>query len=179
MAWKEFLGNVLEAAQSGVFFGYEGRRYVPGDGQVRVVPKNAALVVGIIEIAALVKELHIVGQCEKPVGKAGGDVDLVLLLRGEDNAGPLAEMRGAQADIHRNVQGLPAHHAAELGLRMIHLIVKSAESAFGRKGKVVLHERIADSDFSESALVICFQEKAAGIAEDFRPQFPDAGERCF
>jgi hypothetical protein len=62
---------------------------------------------------------------------------------------------------------------------MIHLVVKPAEGALGRKRKVVLHERIADSDFSESALVICLQKKAAGIAEDFRPQFADARERCF
>ena len=45
-----------------VLLRYERRRDSPSDVQARIIPKNAIFIRRIVEIAALVKELHGIGQ---------------------------------------------------------------------------------------------------------------------
>ena len=60
------------------------------------------------------------------MGETCGDIYLALILLGKDGAYPVAEIRGAQTNVHRHVEYFSSNHAAQLALGMAELIVQSA-----------------------------------------------------
>ena len=69
-------------------------------------------------------------------------------------------MGRADPYIHDNVERVALDDSAELGLRMVQLVVESPQSVFDGGREVILDKGIANSDLGKSAAVIGFQEKA-------------------
>lgn len=100
----------------------------------------------IVEVAALVKKLHRFGQGEETVGKAGSNVDLILMLGRKQHGGPFSEMRGADADIHCHVKSFTFNDAAQFCPGMTELVMKSSKFALAGTGVVVLNKNIRDAE---------------------------------
>ena len=145
----------------------------PVDGESWVVPENAVFVGWSVVIAALVEKLNDFGKSQEAVSKSGRDVDLILLLGAEADAGPLAKMRRAYADVDSHIQSFAFDDTAELGLRVQQLIVKAAKSSLGGDGVVVLEEGVLDAEACEFGVVVSFKERAARVAMDYRSQLID------
>src|ERR1700730_2001187 len=111
--------------------------------------------------------------------KSGRDIDLILLHRREENAGPLAKVRRPNADVNGDVQHFAFDDATELCLRMLQLIVKPAKRPLNGTGVVVLIERIFDTECSEFCSMVSFSEKTTRVAVNYGPQLIDTGERGF
>jgi hypothetical protein len=52
----------------------------------------------------------------------------------------LAEGGRALADVHRHIEHRAAHHAHQLALGLLHLVVQAAQHALAGAAVVVLHE---------------------------------------
>jgi hypothetical protein len=146
---------------------------------VGIVPNNAVLVAGSVEVAALVEELDGIAQRQKSVSKSRRDKNLVMVVRGEADAGPFAEMGRASANIHGHIKGFAFDDAAKLGLRMVGLLVQAAQRAPYRARMVIPHKLFGDAQRGELAAMIGLHEKAASIAKDFGTKLEDAGKRGF
>src|ERR1700756_5696025 len=101
------------------------------------------------------------------MSKTGRDVDLILFLRGEADAGPFARVRRADPDVNGDVQRFAFDNATELGLRVRQLIVKAAKSSPGRNGVVVLKESVFDAEVCEFCVMVSFKECAARVPMDY------------
>lgn len=55
-----------------IFFRDEGIRDAPGNPDIRIIPNDSGLTGGVVEIAALVKELNGIGQARKPCANPCG-----------------------------------------------------------------------------------------------------------
>src|SRR6202521_2229481 len=113
--------NLGESRIFGVSLREHWARRTPVDGESRIVPKNAVFVGLAIVITAFVKKLNSFRHGQKAVGKTSWDIDLVMFLGGEMDAGPFAKVRRANADVHGNVYGFAFDDPAELGLGMLQL----------------------------------------------------------
>ena len=91
--------------------------------------------------------------------------DHPLVLSRKPNASPLAVRRRAPAQIHHHVQNFSCNDPQQFPLRVLHLVVQAPKHVLSRKRMVILDETLADPDLHHGALVIGFQEEAAGIAE--------------
>jgi hypothetical protein len=149
-------------------------KVTPIDSKHRIVPENAVLVGWSIVITAFVKELNGFGEREKSVRESNGDIDLILLFGGQENAGPFAEVGRTDSDVGDYIQSFTLDDTTELGLRVAELIVKAAKRTAGRNGVIVLREGVFDAQVSEFSMVVRFEERAARIAMDQRTQFIDA-----
>ena len=65
----------------------------PGDGQRRIIPADAALMLGRVEVADLVHHGRVVFEGAEPVRESRRDVEEVMILTGQRGADPLAEGR--------------------------------------------------------------------------------------
>ena len=134
-----------------VFLGHERSRNSPIDLQARIIPKDGMFIRRVVEIAALVKELHAIGESQKTVREASGNIDLILFFRGQEHCCPLSEIWRTHADVHGHVQGLAFDNAAQLCLWMAQLVMKSPQRAFRGIGMVVLNECIGNAKFGNFA----------------------------
>src|SRR6185295_6790308 len=133
---------------------------------IRVVPGDADLVLGIVELGALVLHVRRLAQDAEAVREAGRDVELVTVVSGEDLAGPFPEGRGIRPDVHRDVEDLAEDRPYELPLRLVELSVKPAQDVARREGVVVLDERQRDPVRLVLLLVVGFEEEAARVLPD-------------
>ena len=67
---------------------------------------------------------------------------------------------------------------ANLRLWMMQLVVKAPERPFDGTGVVVLKEGMRDAEVGELRLMVGFNEEAARVAMDNRPQLKHAWKRC-
>jgi hypothetical protein len=130
-----------------VFFRDERIENTPGNRKVRIIPNDAMLIAWIIEVAALVKKLDPFGQCHKAMRESGWNVDLVLAIGREPYADPPSERRRTEPDVHRDVQCFPLDDTAELGLRMLQLIMEPSQSSLRGPRMAILDEEIMDAEF--------------------------------
>lgn len=171
-----FARNVGQPGIPGVFVRNEGISDTPRNVDLRIAPEDAVFVGGIVEVAAFVEELHVIRQGEKAVRKAHRDVDLILPLRRKKDTGPFSEMGGVEPDINCYVQGLALDDTAQLGLRMVQLVMEAAKSAFHRPRVVVLDESIPDAQPFKLCPVVGLKEEAARIAKDGRAKLANTGK---
>ena len=143
-----------------------------------IVPDDSALICGIIEVAALVKELNPFTEGDKTMGKTSGNVDLILLASGKKQASPPAESWRSNPDVQGHVKRLPFNNSAEFCLWVMQLVVKAAEGPFKRGSVVVLNKRIINPKFCKFPAMIGFHEEAARISEDLRAEFVNIRQRC-
>jgi len=140
----------------------------PLDFQLRVVPANAALVLGGVEVAALVLNLGRAARHVEPVGETGRDPQHPLVVRGEVRADPAAERRRAFAKIDGHVEDLAGRRAHELSLRLPDLVVQAAQRALHGAAVVVLHELEVDARSREPRAMPRLHEEAAVVGDDSR-----------
>ena len=90
----------------------------PLDADLRIIPGQAALVAGMPEIRYLVAEFRRLGKYQKAVGKALGDIELLLVLLGQLHAVPLAVGGASLPEVHRHVKhsALDDPHQLALGI---------------------------------------------------------------
>ncbi len=161
-----------------VLFRNKGLANPPDDTDIGIVPENAVLVRWVVIVATFIKELDGVRKCEESVGKSHRDINLILRLRGKNDARPFAKMCRTEPDIDDDVESFTLHYTAQFCLRMIQLVMKTAERPLDGKGVIILHERIEDAEFSELCAMVGFAEGTTTVAKDFRPELPDARKRC-
>ena len=90
----------------------------PLNSNMGVVPGNAVLRFGVVELVALILEHRVVLQDHIAVRKALGDKELALILVREFNGDISAKSGAIRADIDRNIQYPALHHAYQFGLRV-------------------------------------------------------------
>ena len=76
------------------------------DPDGRVVPHEAAFIIGMVDIIAFVAKLDSIGQNEEAVCKPTRDEELALVLSRKHYALPLAIRRAAFAQINRHIENL-------------------------------------------------------------------------
>ena len=138
----------------------------PADGKRRIVPGDAALVIGVVEVVAFVAELRHVGKHQESMGESPGNQELVLVFLGQKFAVPAPVGPAAAAKVHGNVIYTAADDAHQLALGELLLKVQPAQHAFAAHGLVVLHEGDVDACFGHVGLVIGFHEIAAAVSVD-------------
>ena len=114
------------------------------------------LVFGCVVVTTFVKKLNCAREGQKAVGEACWNVDFVLFSRRETNTGPFSKIRRADPDIDCNIQGFTLDDSAKLGLRMMQLVVESAESSANREGVVVLNECVGNAQMGELGSMVGF-----------------------
>lgn len=121
-----------------------------------------------VEVIDLVLYFARVLERQEAVRKALRDEELLPVLRAEQHAEPLGEVRGAVTDVHRHVEDTAPGAAYELRLlERRGLVMQSANDSFPfRIGVVVLHELHVDAVRSCVTNGIAFEEPAAGVLED-------------
>src|SRR5579864_9100970 len=168
--WESLMSDGLESRQYLIFARQQRRRGPPVDGERGIVPEHPEFILGMVVIAALVKELSRLRPHQKAVGKAGRDVNLALIFFREYSAHPSPEAGRPETDVHGHVEYLAAHHPAELALAVLQLVMKAAQCSLCRLGVVVLNENIVDPELLEAAAMIALEEKSARIGVDLRLQ---------
>jgi hypothetical protein len=97
---------------------------------------------------------------QETVRKARRHPELAVVVGAQLHAHPLAERGRAFADVHRHVEHGPLHHAHQLALRLLDLVVQAAQHAFAAAAVVVLHELVVGArGLVEGALVEALEKK--------------------
>src|SRR5581483_6473636 len=106
------------------------------------------------------------------------DPEQLMVLSRQAQPDPFAEARTRSAQVDDDVEHFAGDDAHELSLRLLDLVVQAAENSARRARMIVLHEVDVDAGrVAESATVVALEEEAARIAEDFRLQQHDFGQR--
>ena len=150
----------------------------PLDANRGVVPHQATFILRVVKARALVHERRRLAEHNKAVGKAFGNVELLLVLGRERDALPLAERRASLAQVHRHVKDFAIDHAHELSLRVLFLEVQAAEHTLLAAGFVVLHKDHIEPCSIKFALVVGFHEVTASVAVNGRLDDSHALDGC-
>ena len=169
----------LRQTQTSLVFGRQlGRQTLgPSDANRRVVPGNAAFVCGGVIVRRLIQEVGRLAQHHKAVGKARWHPELAVVVFGQLAADPLAKSGRAFADVHGHVKHGAAHHAHQLALGLLQLVVQAAQHALGAAAVVVLHNvHIQAGDFGKVLRVEAFKKEAPAVAKNLRLKDQDVGD---
>ena len=173
--WEEAALGVLRAYRGGGSF--EG----PGDGEGGVVPANAALAGGVVEVGSLVEDFGGGGEDEEAVGEAFGDpeeFEFAGFVQGPKvEGGVLAEVGRVAAEVDGDVPDVAGEDADELALGLAELVVEAAEDAARGEGLVVLDEVRGEPGGGEGEGVEDFGEPATIVAEAARIEQLDITQR--
>lgn len=148
----------------------------PIDPELGILPVDPVFGGGIIKVAALVEKLRFVGKHRESVCETSWNVDLMLIFRRQDNAGPFPECRGAATYVDGNIKNFPAHYPAQFRLGMAQLVVETTQRITPRTGMIVLNKDVANADFREFGRVIGLEKKAPMIAQRARLDDDDTRE---
>jgi hypothetical protein len=74
------------------------------------------------------------------VSKTRWHPELLVVVFAQLYSGPLPKGWRAFSDIHSHIKYRAAHHAHQFALRLVQLVVQSAQYAFDAATVVVLHE---------------------------------------
>ena len=175
---------LLERRRLRVLVRQDHRLKRPRDADVRVIPADVAVALGRVVIVRLILHLHIVRQRDEAMCKAARDEELLLILRRELHADPLAELRRALADVHRHIKNRAARRTQELRLaHRIELVMQPAQRPLlSRVRLVILHKIYMDARLFHLALRPTLHEPPARIPKHLRLQHIDTLEfrfRCF
>lgn len=119
---------LLERRRLHILIGQDHRLNRPLDADLGVVPADVAVALRRVVVVRLVLHLDIVRQRDEAVREAARDEELLLVLRRELHADPLAELRRALADIDRHIKDRAARRTQELCLaHRIELIMQPAQ----------------------------------------------------
>ena len=121
-----------------------------------------------VVVGGFVQKLCGIAGHQKAMRKACRYPELLAVVFAQLHAHPLPEGGGALADIHRHIKYRPAHHAHQLALGLLDLIMQAAQHALGAAAVVVLHKvQVQAGGMVEGFLVEAFEEETTGVAEHF------------
>jgi hypothetical protein len=138
----------------------------PVDGQLRVVPEEAAVAGLVPEGGAFVEDLGVFAEDGEAVGELRGDPEHVVVVCRQLGGRPFAEGGGAAADVDGDVEDAAAGAADELSLGLLELVVEAAHDPTGGVGVVVLREGVGEAVGAVGVGVERFHEPPAGVAAD-------------
>jgi ATP-dependent DNA helicase RecQ len=113
------------------------------------------------------------------VGKAGGHIELALVVRGQHDRNGLAKGRRAAPDVDGDIEDFALQDIDQLALGVGILEMQTAQDAAPGVGEIVLDEARGQAGLDIARLVPGFHEKAAGVAEDARFENDDTGDGSF
>ena len=122
----------------------------------------------MVEVSGFVENFGGVGEDEEAVGEAFGDPEEFERVVGdwpEVEAGPLAEVGGAAAEIDCDVPNVAGEDADELSLGPSELVVEPPEDSLGGEGLVVLNELGRQVVVGKGLLVENFCKPTATISK--------------
>ncbi len=120
-------------------------------------------------VVGFVEEFSRVAQDDKGVGKPFGDPELPLVIGRKEFPHPLAEGFAAFAQVHSHVKHLAMKYPHQFALRLVQLVVQSAEQGFVTEAMVILHEvHIKAGGLVKVLLLEAFKKEASAIAKYFR-----------
>ena len=102
------------------------------------------------------------------MGKAFGNVELLLVFGGKYDTFPLAERGTTLAEVNRHVKDFAINYAHKFALWVLLLKMQAAKHALLALGLVVLHKNHVQASGIEFALVVGFHEVTALVAKDRR-----------
>ena len=175
---------LLERRRLRVLVRQDHRLKRPHDVDIRVIPADVAVALRRVVVVRLVLHLDIVRQRDEAMRKAARDEELLLVLRRQLHADPLAELRRALADIDRHIKDRAARRTQELRLtHRVELIVQPAQRPLlSRVRLIVLHKIHRDASRLHLALRPALHKPPTRIPKYLRLQHIDTLEfrfRCF
>ena len=99
-----FFFHFTQQRPVGVFFRKDRRFDGPVDADLGVVPEDAMLGLGVVEVGALIGKQGPLAEDAKAMGETFGDAELFPVFRGEPDSGPLAEGGGTGPDIDGDIE---------------------------------------------------------------------------
>src|SRR5690606_12990758 len=128
-----------------------------------VIPEQATLVLGEIQIRALVAEVRHITEHTKAMCIARWNPELTMIFIVQLNAYILPTGWRRRINIYRHVKYRPARHADQLALRAGLLKMKTTQDSPLRAGMVVLHERQINSRLAIAFDLERLQKKSAMV----------------
>lgn len=172
---------LLERRRLHILIRQDHRLNRPLDANLGVVPANVAVTLRRIVVVRLVLHLDVVCQRDEAMREAAWDEELLLVLRRELHANPLAELRRALADIDRYIKDRAARRTQELRLaHRVELVMQPAQRPLlSRVRLIVLHKIYMDASLFHLALRPALHKPSARIAKHLRLQHIDTLEFRF
>src|ERR1700733_7584742 len=136
---------------------------------------------GSVEVCGLVEDLSALRHHHETVRETGRNPKHFAIAATQRFPHPLAECRRMPPEIERHVVDFSAQTANQLSLRVVNLIVETANHIPPGERLIVLNERTLDTQFRQSPLVVAFEKSTAGVLEDLRFKQLDicnAGRDC-
>ena len=122
----------------------------------------------MIKIGTFVCKFCLIGQYQKAVCKSFRNVELLLVLRGKNHAKPFSVGLRTGTKVYRHIKYGTAHCTHQLALRILFLVMKSAQNALDRHGLVVLYKYHVESRLMEIVLIVCLHKITALVLENSR-----------
>ena len=168
--------SLLERRRFHIFIGQDHRLNRPLDADLGIVPADVAVALGRVVIVRLVLHLDVIRQRDEAMRKATRNEELLLILRRELHANPLAELRRTLADVHRHIKNRAVRRTQQLRLaHRIELIMQPAQRPLlSRVRLIVLHKIYMDAGFFHLALRPALHEPPTRIPKYLRLQHIDA-----
>lgn len=119
---------LLERRRLHILIRQDHRLNRPLNANLRIIPADVAVALGRVVVIRLVLHLDVVRQRDEAMREAAWNEELLLVLRRELHADPLAELQRALADVHCHIKDFAARRTQELRLaHRIELIVQPAQ----------------------------------------------------
>lgn len=118
----------------------------------------------MVKARGLIEDIGVFREHDETVGKAFGNPEAVEFFCVEVNANPAAKLRGVRSDINRNVPDVSGQNAHQLPLRLLELVVETAENPLSGEGLIVLNKQSWDTGGGEVVGIEDFREPTAIVA---------------
>src|SRR5882762_6950411 len=112
--------------------------------------------------------MRLFGCHQKSVGEARRNPQHALVLARKAHGFPSPKARRTSAKVYSNIQDLAFGHPHKFSLRLLNLIVQTAQHIAMRAGMIVLYESFLNSRFGHGLLIVALEEKASIVAENAR-----------
>ncbi len=101
---------------------------------------------------------------------------LMMIFLGQFGPNPSTKSWRRSADIHRHIEDCTADYTYKLALRLLHLVMQTAQYTSAAATMVILDELVIRScRLVKRALIKTFEKKSASITEHFRLNKYDIG----
>ena len=135
----------------------------PLDPEGWVVPPDATLMLRRVEVSDLVKHLGGRRECQETVSEALGDKQSRAALRAQAQGERAATGWRTASDVEDDIVDFSHHHADDFPLRMLDLVVQSAQHTLIGDGMIILHKCIVASSRSGELVTAKTLEETAAV----------------
>src|SRR5947209_4005092 len=116
------------------------------------------LIVGVVEVAALVKEVCARRKRNKPMRKPRWYVDLLLILRRENHTDRPSKGWRSHSNVDCNIQSLSRDYPAKFCLGVLELVVQASQRSPNGLRMIVLDEFMMNADLSKTTATVAFKK---------------------